>query len=280
MNTRTYQFYQVDVFSDVPLLGNALAVVVDADDMTDEEMHRFARWTNLSETTFLLKPQDPRADYRVRIFTPDGELPFAGHPTLGTCYVWRETQQFNDKRDIIQECGVGMVTIRQQDNRLAFAAPALLRGGDTDPQQVAYIVKALGLRDEDVVRSAWVDNGPGWIGLQLTSVEKVLAAKPDYSLLDGYDIGLCALYDDQNGPVQLEVRALCCSLGEEDPVTGSLNASLAQWLTGEGILPECYVAGQGQVISRDGKIFVTKEAGQVWVAGDVTCVITGQAALR
>ena len=226
MNTRTYQFYQVDVFSDVPLLGNALAVVVDADDMTDEEMHRFARWTNLSETTFLLKPQDPQADYRVRIFTPDGELPFAGHPTLGTCYVWRETQQFNDKRDIIQECGVGMVTVRQQDNRLAFAAPALLRGGDTDPQQVAYIVKALGLRDEDVVRSAWVDNGPGWIGLQLTSVAKVLAAKPDYSLLDGYDIGLCALYDDQSGPVQLEVRALCCSLGEEDPVTGSLNASL------------------------------------------------------
>ncbi len=280
MNTKPHRFHQVDVFSAVPLLGNALAVVVDADDLTDEEMLRFARWTNLSETTFLLKPTNPQADYRVRIFTPDGELPFAGHPTLGSCYVWRETQSFQEKRTIIQECGVGLVPIRQQDEKLAFAAPKLLRGGDVEPEKLAHIISALGLTQADVVRSAWVDNGPGWIGLQLTSVESVLAVKPDYARLNGYDIGICALYDDQNGPVQLEVRAFCCSLVEEDPVTGSLNASLAQWLIGNGTLPEKYTANQGRALSRDGQIFLSKEGADVWVAGNVVSVITGQMSLR
>ncbi|HAT1526178.1 TPA: PhzF family phenazine biosynthesis protein [Morganella morganii] len=284
MNTRTYQFYQVDVFSDVPLLGNALAVVVDADDMTDEEMLRFARWTNLSETTFLLKPQDPQADYRVRIFTPDGELPFAGHPTLGTCYVWRETQQFNDKRDIIQECGVGLITLRQSEQGTAFAAPPMINERDLTEDECNTVASAYGIPRSAVLQAKYIDNGPAWTGVEVDSVARLLAITPDYAVLSQsgnnalYKIGVCARYP-AGSEATLAVRAFINRRGAEDPVTGSLNAALAQWLIGNGTLPPHYLARQGESVKRDGWLSVRQDADGIWVGGAVTDCIRGQVSL-
>ncbi|EJD6369396.1 PhzF family phenazine biosynthesis protein [Providencia huaxiensis] len=268
-----YIFEQVTVFSSKKMDGNALAVVVGADDLTEEQMNKFAKWTNLSETVFLLKPTTPKADYRVRIYTTEGELPFAGHPTLGSCFVWQQT--YGRPLDtIVQECGVGLVTIKRINGKLAFMAPPLIRGGEIEQQEKNKIFKALGLTDDDVVGCKWLDNGPGWLGIELKSVEKLLHIEPDYSQLKGYDIGLCAIcpegYDKQ-----LEVRAFCCSIAEEDPVTGSFNAVAAQWLIPQGKLPQQYTAGQGQCIGRNGLIYVTADDEGIWVAGDVVNCISG-----
>ena len=239
MNNKTHSFYQVDVFSDVPLLGNALAVVVDADDLTDEEMHRFARWTNLSETTFLLKPQDPQADYRVRIFTPDGELPFAGHPTLGSCHVWKQHTGFSETRDIIQECAAGLITLRQSEQGTAFAAPPMINERDLTEDECNTVASAYGIPRSAILQAKYIDNGPAWTGIEVDSVARLLAITPDYAVLSQsgnnalYKIGVFSRYPAGSDAV-LAVRAFINRRGAEDPVTGSLNAALAQWLISNG----------------------------------------------
>lgn len=272
-------FRQVDVFSAEPLLGNPVAVVHEADGLSEEQMRAFARWTNLSETTFLLPPTDPAADYRVRIFTPSTELPFAGHPTLGTAHAWLEAGGEPAGDGVVQECGVGLVRLRRYDGRLAFAAPDLLRSGPVEPGLAAEIVHALGLERDDVLDIAWADNGPGWVGVRLASAEVVLGLAPDVSAMP-VDVGVIGPYPD-GSECAVEVRAFCPHAAgvTEDPVTGSLNASLAQWLAG-GVLPASYVASQGTVLGRRGRVHIdTDGTGTVWVGGDTLTTIDGTVAL-
>lgn len=268
-----YIFEQVNVFSSKKLDGNPLAVVVGADSLTTEQMTKFAKWTNLSETVFLLQPISPEADYRVRIFTTEGELPFAGHPTLGSCFVWQQIHgKVLDKT--VQECGLGLVTIKRVNNRLAFKAPPLIRSGEVEQSEKLKLLKALDITDEDVVDFHWLDNGPGWLGIELKSVDKLLSIKPNYAQLHGYNIGLCAIYPEGYDK-QLEVRVFCCSIAEEDPVTGSFNASVAQWLIPQKKLPDHYIAGQGQCVSSNGLIYVTSDEEGIWIGGDVINCISG-----
>ncbi len=273
-------FHQLDVFSKIPLLGNALAVVHQAEGMTDEEMSAFARWTNLSETTFLTPPTQLEADYRVRIFTPEDELPFAGHPTLGSCYAWLAAGgKPRTPGVIVQECGVGLVTIRQQDGRLAFAAPPLRRTGDLDEATLAQITRGLGLERKDLLDHQWVDNGPGWCVVMLKSAEQVLAIRPDFGKLKGLSLGVIG----QQAPgsnTDFEVRAFVPSLGvPEDPVTGSLNAGIAQWLIGSGKSPTRYVVSQGTAIHRSGRVYVEQSGSDIWIGGDVVICIEGSVML-
>ena len=267
-------FRQVDVFSPEPMRGNPVAVVHDADGLTEDQMRAFARWTNLSETTFVLAPTDPGADYRVRIFTPDAELPFAGHPTLGTAHAWLEAAGVPATDGIVvQECGAGLVTVRRGD-RLAFRAPPLVRSGPVSEEDLDRIVRALRIGCEDVVDSAWVDNGPGWVGVLLGSAEAVLALEPAWHEFGGMDIGVVG--PRSGGDTACEVRAFCPGLGvTEDPVTGSLNAGLGQWLAG-GALPSSYVAAQGTALGRAGRVHVSREGDDVWVAGDTVSRIVGE----
>jgi PhzF family phenazine biosynthesis protein len=267
-------FRQVDVFSNQPLLGNPVAVVHDADGLSAEEMARFARWTNLSETTFLLPPTDPAADYRLRIWTPGGELPFAGHPTLGSAHAWLEAGGVPRSDDeVVQECGAGLVQVRR-GLRLAFAAPPLLRSGPVDVDDLTRIAAALRIDEHDIVDAAWIDNGPGWVGVLLADAAAVLACRPDPGAFGPLDIGVVGLYPP-GGDVAIEVRAFCPGLGVvEDPVTGSLNAGLAQWLAGNR-LPTAYVAAQGTVLGRQGRVHVSVEGDGVWVGGDTRTSITG-----
>lgn len=271
-----FSFQQADVFSSQPLRGNPLAVVIGADGLSDAQMQSFANWTNLSETTFLLEPTDPKASYRVRIFTPSQELPFAGHPTLGSAHVWLSQQQTSPTDDIVQECGAGLVRIRRDGNRLAFAAPPLTRSGPVDPALVERIAKALSLPDNLIEDSNWCENGPDWIGVRLPSRADVLAVKPDYSALAGTRVGLVGRFnpDLDSKDAQFEVRAFTRN-GYEDPVTGSLNAGLAQWLIGSGVAPENYVAAQGTVLGRAGRVYVDKVGDDIWIGGDVVTCIQG-----
>jgi PhzF family phenazine biosynthesis protein len=273
-------FRQVDVFSAEPLLGNPVAVVHDADGVTDDEMARFARWTNLSETTFLLRPTQPGADYRLRIWTPGGELPFAGHPTLGSCHAWLEAGGAPARDDlVVQECGAGLVTIRRGaggQGRSAFAAPPLMRSGPVDEADLARIATALRLDRSDLLESAWIDNGPGWVGVLLRDADAVLALEPDWAAFGDLKIGVVGEYPD--GDVAVEVRAFCPGYGmAEDPVTGSLNAGIGQWLAG-GRLPTSYVSSQGTVLGRRGRVHVDVEGDTVWVGGDALTTITGEVA--
>ncbi len=271
-------FRQVDVFSDAGLGGNPVAVVHAADEVTDEQMQTFARWTNLSETTFLLTPTDPAADYRLRIFTPSAELPFAGHPTIGSAHAWLEAggAPASDER-IVQECGAGLVELRRTP-RLAFAAPPLLRSGEVSEEDRERIVRALRITHDDAVDLQWIDNGPGWVGVLLRDADAVLALEPDWAVLD-LDIGVVGPRD--GGETACEVRALCpLSSGiTEDPVTGSLNAGIGQWLAGT-VLPSSYVAAQGTVIGRAGRVHVDRVGDDVWIGGDATTVIHGEVSLR
>lgn len=272
-------FRQVDVFTAEPLLGNPVAVVHDADGLTDEEMQAFARWTNLSETTFLLPPTDPAADYRLRIFTPSMELPFAGHPTLGSAHAWLEAGGVPAGDLLVQECGVGLVALRRADDRLAFAAPALLRSGPVEDELVGQIVAALGIARDDVLDIAWADNGPGWVGVRLASAEQVLALTPDFMSLP-VDVGVVGPWPE-GSECAVEVRAFVPHAAgiTEDPVTGSLNASLAQWLAGT-VLPASYTAAQGTAIGRRGRIHVsTADDGTIWVGGDTLTTILGTVTL-
>ncbi|MFL6168321.1 MAG: PhzF family phenazine biosynthesis protein [Ornithinibacter sp.] len=270
----------VDVFSESTCRGNALAVFHDADDLTAEQMATIALWTNLSETTFLCAPTDPGADYRVRIFTTGGELPFAGHPTLGSAHAWLEAGGRPASAGVVvQQCDAGLVEVRR-DERLRFAAPPLTRTGPVEAAQAARVVTALGLDPADVLETAWVDNGPGWIGVLVRSPDAVLAAVPDPSLCAGLKAGFVAVYPPgaREDGVAAEVRAIYSDGRDvaEDPVTGSLNAGLAQWLVPAGHLPEHYVAAQGTVIGRLGRVHVDVVDGRVWVGGATRTVITGE----
>lgn len=266
------RFDQVDVFTAEPLRGNPVAVVHDAGDLTTDQMAAVARWTNLSETTFVLPPEDPGADYRVRIFTPVLELPFAGHPTLGTAHAWLDAggRPATDGT-VVQECGVGLVELRQGE-RLAFAAPPMLRSGPAEPDVVDEVTAVLGQAPEAV---EWVDNGPGWVAALLADAEAVLAARPAFTELD---LGLVGFHPE-GAPQAIEVRAFFPKDGAlvEDPVTGSLNASLAQWLLATGRLAAPYEATQGTAIGRAGRIHVDRDDdGTIWVGGDTVTVVRGE----
>lgn len=278
------RFRQIDVFTRVPYFGNPVAVVLDGAGLSDDAMQRFARWTNLSETTFMLPPSDPMADYRLRIFTPGGELPFAGHPTLGSCHAWLEAGGQPAAHDeVVQQCAIGRVRIRRAHGRLAFAAPPC-KAAAPAPAILASVASALGLNVAQIVTSHVLDNGPVWFSLLLDSVQTVLALAPDHAALKqlGLKVGVAAIVDAKvaaatNEPpaAQLEVRAFAAAIGvPEDPVTGSLNASLAQWLIEDGRLPPHYLAAQGQCLGRAGRVFIERDAqAQVWVGGaSVACV--------
>jgi PhzF family phenazine biosynthesis protein len=268
---RPYQV--VDVFTTTPYMGNPVAVVLDAGGLTTEQMQQFAHWTNLSETTFLLPPEHPEADYRVRIFTPVSELPFAGHPTLGTCHAWLEGSRHpaGDAR-IVQECAAGLVPIQRTAGRLAFAAPPLVRSGPVDEEELAHVAATVNIDPAAIVAAQWADNGPGWVAILLESAEAVLAVRP--GLVD-HDVGLVGPYP-AGAPEAFELRAFFLKDGAtlEDPVTGSLNASVAQWLVGTGRATAPYVARQGAALGRAGRIHISAEPdGQIWVGGGtITCV--------
>ena len=267
-------FAQVDVFTAVPYLGNPLAVVMDGTGLSTAHMQAFTDWTNLSEATFVLPPTHPQADYAVRIFCPGRELPFAGHPTLGTCHAWLEAGGVPKAQEVVQECGVGLVNIQRQGTRLAFAAPPLRRGGPLDEADVQLIAKGLGVARQDIVHHAWCNNGPQWRGVMLGSAEQLLALKPDPEILKGLDIGVVAPLS--KGDAQFEVRAFFPGNNglAEDPVTGSLNAAIGQWLIEAGLAPNSYVASQGACLARAGRVYVHRdEQNQVWVGGEsVTCI--------
>ncbi|MFD0669345.1 PhzF family phenazine biosynthesis protein [Ramlibacter sp. MAHUQ-53] len=281
---RLRPFQQVDVFTPTPFLGNPVAVVLDGTGLSTEEMQRFTDWTNLSEATFVLPPTHPEADYRLRIFCPGRELPFAGHPTLGSCHAWLQAGGKPKGEYVVQECGVGLVRLRRDGARLAFAAPPLVRGGPLDEADLDLVARGLGVARSDILHHAWCDNGPGWRGVMLRSSGQVLALKPDGGVLAGLfvgvagprgKVGVVAPRDD--GDCAFEVRAFFPGHGgiAEDPVTGSLNAAMAQWLIGAGLAPAQYVASQGTALGRAGRVHVVRDAatGTIWVGGDsVTCV--------
>lgn len=269
------RFSQVNVFSPDPLSGNPLAVVHAAEGLSEAQMAALARWTNLSETTFLLPPADPGADYRVRIFTPARELPFAGHPTLGSCHAWLVAGGTPRAPGlVVQQCGAGLVRVRRDGPRLAFAAPPLLRTGPLEPAVLAKIAKALALAPSDIVHHQWVDNGPGWCAVLLRSARDVLSLKPDWASLDPLKLGVAGPHPEGH-EAAFEVRAFVGG-GYEDPVTGSLNASLAQWLIGAGLARPAYVAAQGAALGRAGRVHVRKDGDEIWIGGDVVDVIRGE----
>ncbi len=267
---------QVDVFTSVPYRGNPVAVVLDGAGLSTEEMQRFAHWMNLSETTFVLPPATGGADYLVRIFTPGRELPFAGHPTLGTCHAWLEAGGTPGQPGVVvQECGAGLVTLRRGQDGLAFAAPPVLRDGPVDEELLATIASALRIDRADIVDASWADNGPGWVAVLLASAEAVLAVRPG---LTDLDLGLVGPYPP-GSPEAFEVRAFFPSNGgtTEDPVTGSLNASLAAWLLRTGRAQAPYVASQGAALGRAGRVHISADPdGTIWVAGATVTCIEGQ----
>ncbi len=283
------RFHQVDVFTDTPYRGNPVAVVLDGQGLSAEEMQRFAHWTNLSETTFVLPPTEPGADYRVRIFTPVAELPFAGHPTLGTCHAWLSTGQPGrpeagadawgehgaDRDEIVQQCAAGLVRIRQTAHGLAFAAPPLLRDGPVDDALLQRIAAMLGIGRADIVDAQWADNGPGWVAVLLESADAVLAVRPGFVDLE---LGVVGPYPP-GSPYAVEVRAFFPKdrATVEDPVTGSLNASLAPWLLRTGQATAPYVASQGTALGRAGRVHVSVGVDEtIWVGGGTVTCIAGQ----
>lgn len=272
----TFQLSQINVFSTNLFAGNPVAVIHNAESLNEVEMSAIARWTNLSETTFLLPPSLSEADYRVRIFSPGGELPFAGHPTLGSCRAWLAAGgKSKNKGSVVQQCEVGLIAIRQSNTLLEFAAPPLIRTGPLDGKTLNKISKALGLVSSDIIQHQWVDNGPGWCAVLLKSAQQVLDIKPDMSALKPFNLGVLGPYDS-NCEASLEVRAFVGKGGYEDPVTGSLNASLAQWLIGAGLQKSPYVAAQGTVLQREGRVHLRESDGEIWVGGHAVAVIRGE----
>ncbi|MFD1712425.1 PhzF family phenazine biosynthesis protein [Ottowia sp. GY511] len=303
---RNRPFQQIDVFTAAPGYGNPVAVVLDGTGLDDAAMQHFARWTNLSETTFVLPPTDAQADYQLRIFTPGGELPFAGHPTLGSCHAWLAAGGQPKRADVIvQQCAKGLVPIRREavggGERLAFAAPPVAMSAPS-PAVLAQVAAALGLKAAQIAKAQLLDNGPVWLGLLLHDADAVLALEPQHSVLAdlGQKVGVAGVHQAQ-GATQLisrsnrearafgaaadapaiEVRAFAAPIGvNEDPVTGSLNASLAQWLIGTGDLPAQYVAAQGTALGRAGRVHIAQAGdGQVWVGGDCVGVVRGEVTL-
>lgn len=275
-----HPFQLVDVFGDSPFSGNPLAVVADADGLDTDTMQRITRWLNLSETAFLLRPANPEADYRVRIFTLERELPFAGHPTLGACHGWLTqggTPRHPDR--IVQECGAGLVTIRHEAGTLAFAAPPLIRSGPVEEDKLAEVAAVLGIARADIVEARWIDNGPGWIGVLLPSAEAVLALRPARAHPTRIDIGVVGPYP-AGGPLAFELRAIFSDQHGaliEDPVTGSLNASAAQWMLETGRATAPYLASQGGCIGRTGRIHIDRDGeGRVWIGGRTETLFAGE----
>jgi len=273
-------FKLVDVFGTDPFTGNPLAVIANGDDLSTEEMQRITRWLNLSETTFLLPPTHPEADYRVRIFTLSHELPFAGHPTLGTCHAWLEAGgKPKRKGSVIQECGAGLIELRAGADGLAFAAPPLVRSGPPTEAEIAEVATVLNIDRAAILEAAWVDNGPGWIAVLLASAEAVLAVEPTRHHQNRIDIGIVGPHAPGSAAA-FEIRAIFSAPGGgliEDPVTGSLNASVGQWLFASGRTKDRYVAAQGTRLGRTGRITVTQDAGgQVWVGGRTLTLFSGQ----
>jgi PhzF family phenazine biosynthesis protein len=268
-------FRQVDVFTTTPYAGNPVAVVLDGEGISSEEMQRFAHWTNLSETTFVLPPSSEGADYHVRIFTPVAELPFAGHPTLGTAHAWLEAGG-EPARDgvVVQQCAAGLVAVRRTEDGLAFAAPPLERSGPVDEPTVREVASILRLDEAAIVDTQWADNGPGWIAVLLESAEAVLAVRPGF--VGDYDIGLAGPHPDGESEA-FEVRAFFPKDGAtvEDPATGSFNASLAGWLLDSGRATAPYVASQGTVLGRAGRVHITQDQDGIWVGGGTITCITG-----
>jgi PhzF family phenazine biosynthesis protein len=273
---RERDFAQVDVFSHTPYLGNPVAVVLDADGLTENTMAAFARWTNLSETTFVVRPTTPAADYRLRIFTPGGELPFAGHPTLGSAHAWLESGRAPRNADVIvQECTAGLVEIRTTPNGLAFAAPATVRSGDLGETLLARIATALHIDRDRIISHQWVDNGPGWVAVRLATADEVLALEPDLTQIP--DLMLGVVGTSGTAGQDFEVRAFAPAIGvAEDPVTGSLNAGIAQWLIRTDQAPATYTAAQGHRVGRRGIIEISSDSsGELWVGGPSTSCIRG-----
>jgi PhzF family phenazine biosynthesis protein len=269
-------FAQVDVFTDTPYAGNPVAVVLDGTGLSTDRMQRVAHWMNLSETTFVLPPAEPGADYRVRIFTPVAELPFAGHPTLGTCHAWLASgRRPQGDGVVVQECGAGLVRIRRTESGLAFGAPPLVRQGPVEEELVERIASILAIQRDEIEDAQWVDNGPGWVAVLLSSAEAVLALRPGYADLD---LGVVGPHP-AGSVAAFEVRAFFPKDGAmlEDPVTGSLNASVAEWLLRTGRARAPYVASQGTALGRTGRVHIETDAnGTIWVGGGtVTCVAGG-----
>jgi PhzF family phenazine biosynthesis protein len=271
-------FRQVDVFTDVPYRGNPVAVVLEAQGLTDAQMQRFASWTNLSETTFVLPPDIDGADYQVRIFTPTVELPFAGHPTLGTCHAWLSAGGTARAEKIMQQCAAGLIPVRPTADGLAFAAPPLRRSGPVQEDLIEHLAAVLGIARAEIVDAQWADNGPGWVAVLLGSAAAVLALRPGAVDLD---LGVVGPYPP-GSPAAFEVRAFTPSHGSttEDPATGSLNASLAQWLLGSGRAAAPYVASQGTALGRAGRVHISRaDDGTIWVAGGTITCVSGDVAL-
>jgi PhzF family phenazine biosynthesis protein len=271
-----YPFSQVDVFAPGPKPGNPVAVVHDADGLSAGQMQSFANWTNLSETTFLLKPTQPEADYRLRIFTPASELPFAGHPTLGSAHAWLEKGGHARRSgELMQECEVGLVRISQTAGEQFFEAPPLRRSGPVEPEVLERAIASLGITPEQVLDSNWVDNGPGWLGIRLASARQVLNLAPDFVAMGELNVGVIGAYGD-GGPADFEVRGFVPGLAiPEDPVTGSLNAGLAQWLISSGVVEGNYTVSQGTALGRGGRLSITSEGNSIWVGGTSRTVIRG-----
>lgn len=274
---RTREFVQVDVFSTIPYFGNPVAVVLDGTDLSDEQMQQLARWTNLSETTFVLPPTVPEADYRLRIFTPGGELPFAGHPTLGSARAWLDgggTPQHAEH--LVQECAAGLVTVRRGEDTLSFAAPPRVRTGALDDAYLDQVVAAFGITRERVLAHQWVDNGPGWAVLQLASAKEVLALEPDLSLIPTAMVGAIGAHPE-GSEHHFELRTFAPGAAvPEDPACGSMNAGVGQWLTSTGAAPSTYRVSQGARLGRAASIGITADPdGAVWVSGAATVCIRG-----
>jgi len=274
---KTYK--TIDVFTQESFSGNPLALIFDADDLSTEQMQNITRWMNLSETAFLQTPTHPDADYKVRIFTLTGELPFAGHPTIGSCHAWLENGGLaKNENFVIQECGAGLIKVKKTNTRLSFAAPNLIRSGNVSDIDLDMACRILGINRSDIKASNWIDNGPGWMGILLHSAEQVLTLKPKSKPNDHFDIGVIGAYPDGEA-CQFELRALFNNQHGslvEDPVTGSLNASVAQWLMGEGLAPENYIASQGTCLQRKGRVHLSKDQqGVVWVGGHAYSRVSG-----
>lgn len=279
VRSMNHRFHFVDVFSAQSFSGNPLPVILNAEGLSSSEMQKITRWMNLSETAFVLPPTDPDADYRLRIFTLDREMPFAGHPTLGSCHAWLAAGGIpRSKTQIIQECGIGLVSIRRTDGNLAFAAPDLIRSGPVDAAKLVEICAALQIEEKDIVDAQWADNGPGWVVVLLESAAAVLAVKPLKYFPTRLDIGVVGPWNEGHDSA-FELRALCTNhdgVIYEDPVTGSLNASVAQWLLASGRAETPYVASQGACIGRSGRIDISRDSdGTIWVGGCTRSMIEG-----
>jgi PhzF family phenazine biosynthesis protein len=277
---RSRPFAQVDVFSSAPFLGNPVAVVLDGSGLRDDEMQHLARWTNLSETTFVLPATTDRADYRLRIFTPGGELPFAGHPTLGSAHAWIEAGGVPRRAEsIVQECAAGLVELRRDEAGLSFAAPPTVRDGGIDDADLDRVARALGISRERIVDHQWVDNGPGWSVVRLATAAEVLALEPDFSHYPEAMVGALGAYPE-GAEHAFELRSFAPGIGVvEDPVCGSMNASVAQWLLRNGEVSVPYTVGQGSRLHRAGSIRIAPDGERLWVGGATTTLIRGEVVL-